>query len=214
MKKPHDLLAINIVIDALLSRTHNRISRLREFYDEGVRHFDIGLDDLKEQTDPLTSEEWDEFRDFYVEQRYDFEELMELKRHFSIVGLFTVCEMFLRRMLLLLHHPVDAAARGRILWISVGKMEKKFSDLGVETTKPDWQAIMELKEVRDCIVHSDGRADKQRKKRLELYEIPVGQSKMVLSDGYFGKSAGLIESACKRIARDCHNILKEKHVKA
>ena len=40
MKKPHDL-TIKIVIDALLSLTHNRISRLREFYDEGEMHFNI-----------------------------------------------------------------------------------------------------------------------------------------------------------------------------
>ena len=110
MKKPHDL-AIKIVIDALLSLTHNRISRLREFYDEGVRHFDIGLGDLKDQTDHLTSEEWDEFGDFYVDQRYEFEELLKLKRHFSIVGLFTGFETFLRRMLRLLRRR-DARKEG------------------------------------------------------------------------------------------------------
>ena len=209
-------MALNIVLDALLRLTHNRVSRLREFYDEGVRHFDIGLNDLEKKTGHLTPEEWDEVGDFYGEQRYEFEELLELKRHFSIVGLFTVFEMFLRRMLLLLHHPVDAAVRERILWMSVDKMEKKFSNLGVEITKPccDWKAILGMKEVRNCIAHSGGRADEQREERLAKYKILVDRSKMVLPDGYFEKSADLIESTCKRIARNCQNILKEKHLKA
>ena len=207
-------MRLSIIVNPLLSLTHNRISRLREFYDEGVRHFDIGLHDLEEQTDHLTSEEWDEVGDFYGKQRYEFEGLLELKRHFFIVGLFTVFEMFLRRMLLLLHRPVNAAERKRILWISVGDMQNKFSNLGVEITKPepDWKLIVGMKEVRNCITHSDGRADKQRTKKLKRYKIPVDQSKMVLPDGYFEKSADLVETTCKRIAGDCKNILKEKHI--
>ena len=127
-------MRLSIIVNPLLSLTHNRISRLREFYDEGVRHFDIGLHDLEEQTDHLTSEEWDEVGDFYGEQRYEFEELLELKRHFFIVGLFTVFEMFLRRMLLLLHRPVNAAERKRILWISVGAMQNELGAALLEQT--------------------------------------------------------------------------------
>ena len=207
-------MRLSIVVEALLSFTHNRISKLREFYDEGEMHFNIGLDDLKAQTDHLTSEEWDEFGDFYVEQRYEFEELRELKKHFSIVGLFTVFEMFLRRMLRLLHHPADAVVVKRILEMRFDDIKKEFSDLGVEIMKPscDWQAIMGMKEVRNCITHSDGRADKQRAKNLVNYKIPVDQSRMVLPDGYFEKSADLVETTYKRIARNCQNILKEKHV--
>ena len=207
-------MRLSIVGEVLLSFTDNRISKLRAFYDEGEMHFNIGLDDLKDQTDHLTSEEWDEFGDFYVEQRYEFEELLELKKHFSIVGLFTVFETFLRRMLRLLHHPADAVVVKRIMEMYLDDMKKEFSNLGVEITKPscDWQAIMGIKEVRNCITHSDGRADKQRAKKLMNYGILVDQSRMVLPDGYFENSVDLVEAACKRIARNCQNILKEKHV--
>ena len=51
MKKPHDL-AIRVGINALLSLTHNRISRVREFYEEGVR---VPLGSTTDLTPPSAS---------------------------------------------------------------------------------------------------------------------------------------------------------------
>ncbi len=90
---------VHVIIDILLRFARTSISRLGDFYEEGERHFTIGLEDLKDQTGHLTLEEWDKFEDYYLEHRNYFEELMELKKHFSIVGLFTVFEIFLTRIM-------------------------------------------------------------------------------------------------------------------
>ena len=205
-----------LVAEVLLNLAQSRISSLGDFYDEGERHFTIENKDLGDRTAHLTQEEWDwGDGDLYIELRHELEELRELKRHFSIVGLFTAFEMFLRRTLLLLHHG-DTAMSECIRKMRFDDMKEKFSSIGMPIADPgaDWKAIMGMKEVRNCITHSGSRPDKKRAKDLADYDIPVVQSKMKLRDGYFKKSSGLVERVCKRIAKDCQKALKEKHIKA
>ena len=199
----------------MLKLTEFRISRLVEFYDEGVMHFDIGLDELQDQQHHLAPEEWDEFGDIYADQRYDLEELLKLKRHFAIVGLFTAFEMFLRGVIRLLHHPADAMVVKRIRGMRIAEMKKEFAILGVPITRPDpdWHAIMGIIAVRNCITHADGRANEKRAKNLASYQIPVDQSNMMLPERYFGESVVLVARTCKRIAKDCRAAQREGRIK-
>ena len=204
-----------LVAKALLDLAQIRISKLKSFYDEGEMHFSIGLDDLKDRTDHLTSEESDKFEDYYLGQRDDLKELMELKKHFSIVGLFTAFEMFLRRTLLLLHHG-DTAMSECIRKMRFDDMKEKFSSIGMPIADPgpDWKAIMGIKEVRNCITHSGSRPGKKMVQRLKDYDFHVSAGVwMELPDGYFGVSADLVERACERITKDCQNALKEEHIR-
>ena len=199
-----------------LARTY--ISGLRRFYDEGEMHFNIGVKDLGDETDHFKPEEWDSGEgDHYIDLHGELEESRELTRDFSIVGLFRVFEKFLRDTLrhLLRTGPDRAKRDPRDQW-SLAEMKEIFKEIGVPVTKPDgdWNSIKKLQAIRNCIVHSGGRADKQRTKKLERYKIPVDQSKMVLPDGYFEKSADLIERVCKRIAKDCGTAVKEKRIKS
>ena len=199
-----------MVAEVLLNLAQSRISRLGDFYDEGERHFNIEIKDLEDKTAHLTQEEWDWGEgNLSIELRHELEELRELKNHFSIVGLFTAFEMFLRRMLLLLHHG-DTAMLECIRKMRFDDMKEKFPPAGVDITKPehDWKSIVGMKKVRNCITHSDSRPDKKRAKDLANYDIPVVQSKMKLPDRYFKKSSDLVERVCKRIAKDCQKALK------
>ncbi len=192
-----------------LQLTEWRIFRLKVFYDEGVSHFDIGLDELKDQTDYLSPKEQDEFGDFYIDQFHELEELLKLKRYFCIVGLFTTFEMFLRAMLQL-HISADAAGSKRIRRMNLDDMKEEFARLRVPITRVerDWHAIMGLKAVRNCITHAGGRANKERAKNLANYKIPVvDQSGMVLPEGYVVQSFDLVMRTCRRIAKDCQDKL-------
>ena len=140
------------VARVLLNLAQSRISRLGDFYDEGERHFNIGIKDLEDRTAHLTQEEWDWGEgDLSIELRHELEELRELKRHFSIVGLFTAFEMFLRRTLRLLHRG-DASMSKRIPKMRLDDMKKGFAKTGVDITKPDrdWKSVVGMKEVRNC----------------------------------------------------------------
>ena len=223
MKKPHDL-GIKIFIDALLNLTHSRISRLREFYDEGERHFNIENKDLEDRTAHLTQEEWDwGEEDLSIELRHEMEELRELKRNFSIVGLFTVLEMFLQRALLWLHWQGSAVPKG-IRKELRDEIKKKFAKKNFDEMKPafkeisvliaednnDWQAILGMKLVRNCITHHGGRVDEEMAEKLKKdYKICVIDAefptrRMKLPENYFRDSADLVERTCDRIAKQCY----------
>ena len=89
------------------------------------------------------------------------EELRELKRYFSIVGLFTVIESLLRRTLGHLR-KLGAPVEGRIRKIYLEGMKDAFRKIGVPITEPnhDWHALMGMKSVRNCIAHYDGHPHK------------------------------------------------------
>ena len=230
-----------VALEAVLGHTRARISRLRKFYNEGERHFNTEFNNLKKKTDHLTQEEWDNLGDFYIEEHYELEELRELKRNFSIVGLFTVFEAFLQGRLRQLHRASPARPKrnpktfqfilrklkllprvclSRPKRDPFGRMTEEFSKLGVRIAKGDrdWQTITGMAMVRHCIVHSGGRIDKKRTKKLANYKIPVVQAtkyswRIKLSDRYFEETAGAVERACKRIAKDCQDAINEKRVK-
>ena len=204
-----------VFINLLLSLVQTRIHGLRSFYDEGERHFGSGFHDLKAKTDHLTPEDWNEFGDFYVDQRHDLEELRELKGHFSIVGLFTVFELFLRGALRLLQQACAPKHNPKELR-SLDRIKKSFANLGVSITEPaaDWNAIKKMQAIRNCITHLGSRPNKKMAKELDDYGFPAGRGmRMELPDGYFEDSAHLVERVCKQIVKDCHNALKENRVK-
>ena len=231
-----------VALHAVSRRTRARISRLRKFYKEGERHFKTEFNNLKEKTNHFTQEEWDSLGDFYIEEHHELEELRELKRNFSMVGLFTVFERFLQGRLRQLHRASPARPKrnsktfqfilrklklpprlcsARPKRDPFGRMTEEFSKLGVRIAKGDrdWQTIMGMAMVRHCIVHSGGRIDKKRAKKLANYKIPVVQAtkhswRIKLSDKYFEETAGAVERACKRIAKDCQDAINEKRFKA
>ena len=139
--------------------------------------------------------------------------MLELNEHFSIVGLFTTFEVFLRNTLLTLHWPGPAMLKC-IRWMSLAGMKKEFAKIGVPIVPPghEWEAIMGMKEVRNCITHAGSRPEKERAKKLASYKIPIDRSKMVLSDGYLPKSIDIVAGACNRIANDCQNAQREGQV--
>ena len=219
-----------IGIEATLKIAQIQISMLREFYDAGERHFTSDLNRLEDRTDPLTDDQWEQIENF-VGQRDELEELRELKRHFSIVGLFTVFEIFLRHTLRQLRWA-GASVQGctrKMLW---REMKRTFKEIGLSIARPDsdWKAIVGIKEVRNCITHSRGHInDKKTTYKLKTdYGIRVIEEhwkplkgekpepsswKIQITDRYFRKSADLVETACKRIAKDCQDGLKKNRVK-
>ena len=233
MKKP-DNLGTKIFINALLSHTHSRISRLREFYDEGERHFNIENKDLEDSTAHLTQEEWDWGEgDLSIELRHELEELRELKRNFAIVGLFTVLEMFLQRVLRWIYWPGSAVMKciRKELQDEIKKtfekknfdeMKSAFNKIGVRIAEDnsDWQAMLGMKLVRNCITHHGGRLDEKMAERLKkdykicVFDAEFPTRRMKLPENYFRDSADLVERTCNRIAKQGYAALKEKHVKA
>lgn len=207
-----------VFVAAQLSIMRINIARLKNFYDEGERHFNSRFKDLAQEVDHLTPEQWDDFQDFYIQERDEMEDLRELKRNFSIVGLFTVLERFLRRTL---RHLREAGApvEGHIRKMSLEDMKDAFKKIDLPITEPnhDWQAIMGMKLVRNCITHYDGHPHKEMAKKLKTnYKIPVvaerwkptnGEEsepvswRIQLADEYFGKSADLVERVCRLAAR-------------
>lgn len=204
-----------VFVNARLSIMRKNTDRLRNFYDEGESHFKRGLNDLEDEIAHLTD---DEIEDFYLEYRDELEDLREIKRKFSVVGLFTVIERFLRRTLRHLR-KAGAPVEGCIRKMSLEGMKDAFREIDVPITEPnqDWHALMGMKLVRNCITHYDGHPEKEMAKRLkDGYKIPVieerwkrtngGKSEPVswriqLADEYFGESAELVERVCKRAAR-------------
>ena len=207
-----------VFVDARLSIMRSNIDRLRNFYEEGESHFTFGFKSLEKKVDHLTPEQWADLQDFYIQERYEMEELRELKRNFSIVGLFTVLERFLRHTLRYLR-KAGAPVTGRIRGMSLGDMRDAFKKVDVLITEPNhvWHAIMGMKLVRNCITHYDGHPHKEMAKQLkEDYKIPLieerwkptngGKSaptswRIQLADEYFGKSADLVKRVCRLAAR-------------
>ena len=212
------MLSLDYRIEIPLILAQRHISGLRSFYDEGEMHFNIGVNDLKDETDHLTPEEWNNGEDCYLGQRDDLEELRELKRHFSIVGLFTVFEKFLQDTLQQLRWA-GAAVRKRNpkeRWF-LGEMKEIFAEIGVPITKPDrdWNAIKRMEAVRHCITHLGSLPNEEMVDTLAGYNFRVREGVwMELSDGYFEKSADLVERVCKWIVKDCQKAVKEKRIKA
>ena len=216
-----------VVIEALLSRTEHRIGRLRDFYNEGEFNFDSRLRDLKDEADRLVPEQWDGLQDHYIDELYDLEELRELKRNFSIVGLFTVFEIFLRRMLTLILVPPGVKDRKALLervqkkrW-NLDDMKKKFREVGLPITEPntDWNAIKRMNEVRNCITHHAGQPNKEMMLRLKKINFPVNDAeyptrRMKLPPEYFEESAVIVERVCRRIAKEYGKALIEKRLKS
>ena len=190
---------------------------LRKFYDEGEDHFDFGFNKLKAETDHLTPEQWEKDEDFYLDQRYDLKSLRELKRHFSIVGLFTTFEMFLRNMLKELYLAgADVPKQKPITRWYLDKIKEIFKEAGVPITEPDrdWNSIKKLQAIRNCITHLDGRPDKETVRKLQDYNCHVIKGAwMELPASYFEECADLVERICDRIVTDCKKAVKEKRVK-
>ena len=188
------------------------IDRLQTIYAEATEHAASELGALDDQMDQLTPEERDEFSDGYLSVFESLDKMRELKERLCIVGLFTTFERFLRQTLQ--EFSSSAPARSKCIHrMHLVEMKKEFSDLGVSITTPDsdWQGIMKLKEVRNCITHSGGHPDEERAKKLRNCKILVDESGMVLAEGYFEESCGLIKRACERITEACRNALKERH---
>lgn len=217
-------------IAATLKTARIQISTLRDFYDAGERYFASDLNRLEDRTGPLTDDRWEQIENF-VRQRDVLEELRELKSHFSIVGLFTVFEIFLRHTLRALHWA-GAAVPGCIRKMLWREMKRAFKEIGLPIPRPDanWKAIVGIKDVRNCIAHSRGRIyDKKMACKLKMdYVIPVIEEqwkppkgeesepsswRIQITDRYFQKSADLVERACVRIAKDCQDGLKKNRVK-
>ncbi|MDE2926817.1 MAG: hypothetical protein OXT71_10510 [Acidobacteriota bacterium] len=204
-----------VIVAARLSIMRHNIGRLKNFYDEGERHFKRGFKDLEDEIAHLTD---DEIEVFHLEYRDELEDLREIKRNFSIFGLFTVIERFLRRTLRHLR-KAGAPVEGCIRKMSLEGMKDAFRKIGVPITEPnhDWHALMGMKEVRNCIAHYDGHPHKEMAKKLQCdYKIPVIEERwkpanggkfepiswsIQLADEYFGESAELVERVCKRAAR-------------
>ena len=237
-------LSLDYRIEIPLELARIQISSLRRFYDEGEEHFNLGFNELKDEIDHLTPEEWEKGEDFYLGERDQMEFLRRLKRHFSIVGLFTVFETFLRSTLQQLYWagadvPKRSPNKRRYLdtmkeiFRAVGvpivpkrspnkrwyldTMKEIFRAVGVPITRPnhDWNSIKKLQAIRNCITHLDGRPDKETVRRLRGYNCHVIKGVwMKLPDGYFEESADLVERICERIVKDCQNAVTEKRVKA
>ena len=161
------------------------------------------------------------------------EELRELKRNFAIVGLFTVLEMFLQRALLWFHWPAPAVPKSirkelrdeikkKFAKKDFDEMKPAFKEIGVPIAEDnsDWQAILGMKLVRNCITHHGARrAEEMAEKLKKDYKICVIVAEfptrsMKLPKNYFRDSADLVERTCHRIAKQCYTALKGKHVKA
>ena len=138
--------------------------------------------------------------------------LRKLKRHFSIVGLFTGFETFLRSTLQQLYQAgADVPKRSPNKHWYLDTMKEIFKAVGVPITKPDhdWNSIKKLQAIRNCITHLDGRPDKETVRRLKGYNCHVIKGVwMKLPDGYFEESADLVERICERIVKDCQEPAK------
>ena len=223
MDEPRNVGKIGF-LDMLWMLTGYQISRLVKFYDAGEKHFNIELDDLKKRWPPLGSE-WagnDDYVNDYIGayslERDELTELLVMKRNFSIVGLFTVFEGFLRKTLEHFHGS-NREMVNRIRRMRLDEMKKEFAKVGVPIASPDrdWQAILGMKEVRNCVTHAGGRPDKETEKTLVNYQVPVDHSRLmilelVLAEGYFAESVDVVERTCKRIAKDCQDALGEVRV--
>ena len=210
------MLSLQYRFEIPLKLAQMHISGLRSFYEEGEMHFNSGFHDLKEETKHLTPEEWNNDENYYLGQRDDLEGLRDLKRHFSVVGLFTVFEIFLRHTLQQLHRAGAAVPfNPNERWI-LDRMKDIFAEIGVPITKPnrDWNAIRKMQAVRNCIMHFGSRPEKEMVRTLAGYNFRLREGVwMELPDGYFEESADLVERVCERILEDCHNAAKEKRIK-
>ena len=141
--------------------------------------------------------------------------MRELKRHFSIVGLFTVFEMFLRKTLQELYLAGADVPKQQPNLHKIHKMKEIFKAAGVPITEPDhdWNSIKKLQAIRNCITHLDGRPDKKPVQKLKDYNCHVSEGVwMELPARYFEENADLVERICERIVKDCQNAVKEKRI--
>lgn len=194
-------------IDILLTLFRFQIRELRNFYDEGEEQFDFGFDKLKVKIDQLTDMEWELREDFYIGQRDALESLRELKRHFAVVGLFTVFETFLRDILDYLGcaKEPDPKSGYKERW-RFEDMKIMFASIGIRITKPDrdWNAVKKLQAIRHCIIHLGSRPDLATVRKLKDYNFEVREDVwMELPQGYFEESADLVQHVGERIVRDC-----------
>ena len=206
---------------ALRSIRRRNIDGLKTFHSEGERLFTSDFNRLQVEADSLPDDDGRQI-EHLIDQRYEMEALRELTRNFSIVGLFTVFEMFLRRMLRHLRWA-GAAVPGCIQTMRFDDMKKAFRDIDLPITEstPDWQAIIRLRIVRNCIAHSRGRIDNKKTVRklrkddeillIEATWRPAaggGESepsswRLQLTEKYFGENAALVEHVCEQISTDC-----------
>ena len=194
MGKLYDPRAEMMIIEALPSFAQDEISVLTGLYDEEHYYLDL-------------------FDDFSRPAGLD--EVLELKRHFCIVGLFTTFEVFLQRTLMMLYWP-KAAMFKCIRRISFSEMKDEFKkiDVRIAASDADWKTIQGIKAVRNCTMHAGGRPDQDRARKLANYNVQVVKSKMVLPERYFARGVDAVTRTCTRIAKDCLDALREGRVQA
>jgi hypothetical protein len=193
--------------DALdhVARVH--IKELWDFYDQAQKHFQTAMKAWEDEGKDLNEEEEAVYADYFIEKRDSIEALLDRGHTLGVVAVYTFLERFLN---LVLEHlraggapiPLPESKQG----FTLNQMRAQLESLKIGTSEEpiDWDALNLMREIRNCIVHTDGWITEDFVDRLKKVGFKAKEdTRLVLPDRYFERCWNLVNSTCQRVHAEC-----------
>ena len=134
-----------------------RMKELKTFSRQAETHFADAMEAWNKEATGLTDEEESMMGDYLIERRDNIESMLDRGYTFGVLGLSAFLERFL-------NEAVDHLRAGGAKIpesqraFNLHQLRAHLQSVGIDMNAPpfDWTALSRLREVRNCIAHTDG----------------------------------------------------------
>lgn len=182
------------------------MKELMDFYRQAEEHFRVAIETWEAEINGLTEEQDAMYSDYLTERRDSIESLMDRGHTMGIVALYTFLERFLNLVVERLRSggaPIPESNQG----FSLHKLRDSLlqhAQINMGRTPFDWSALERLREVRNCIVHTDGWITDDFVTRLGAVGLTVKEdTRLELPKGYFEHTWALVNQTYQLVHSEC-----------
>jgi hypothetical protein len=176
-----------------LAQVH--MKELRDFSIQAERHFDDAMEAWNKESTGLTEEEDAMMGDYLIERRDMIESLLDRGYTLGILGLYTFLERVLNEAVGHLREggaSIPQPKKG----FNLHQLRTQLQSVGIDMNAPpfDWNEIDRLREIRNCIAHTNGWITDDFAARLNSLGMHVkADTPLKLPDKFFQDSWTLVD---------------------